>query len=1550
MSIHILHLGKASLQTSSSCEPKVIIPAVVLNLSGVEDLAILRRVWAGVLALCFFTSTLIVSPVSGSPADFQLSGGPVTIFTNDLSGSIAVGVWSNESFIDMTVETYFLNETYYPDEEIYNDPYPGGTFVDYLANVTYNRTVTISSSPELRVSTVGGAGVADIDLGLFLDGKDGNPLDGIAQAGEFIEYSATASSSESIELIEPENGTYIIKVAGFEVSGNPGYFDLTVAVAESGTGWLRATNIPTGTVPSFQVASFDLEWDFSGATMDNWYYAGLYLGYASSPHVTYVRVSLKLDRSAPEIDEVSPESPPPVEDLRPLIYAFFSDSDGELSRDTVKLFLDGVNVTYMTEVHLHFSQDPDGEYGYYSGRVIFTPLYDIPFGLHQVTLEVGDYAGNIAQRQWSFVTADETPPVIYHTPETMSSEGYAIPITARVHENFTLGNISLLYRRPGDPSYLALLMNQVDRSNNYVATIPPQQFPLSIQYYLSAKDSSGNVATLPGTVPASNPFEIEIQPFGFPKITHKPVEAHTGENITVTVLVSDDQAISSVNLFYKNASATIYNSTAMVNLGGHVYEGMIPGSAISQSSVNYYIQGSDGVNAITHPLDSQAPHLVLYVDPPPPGEEIPLEESPEVMKVAVMEDVEPDPRLASNPTSKRIIDLLYDSLGRRDQNTLEIVPWVASSWSADDVSGLITVALRPEAKWHDGSPVTADDVRYTFEEFYGGYDVTVISPTSVYFDFSAGGGGRFMTTGLLMPLVKSGDINPVEGCGPFELISYSPAHTLVEVYRDYFTEGPMVGGVDFIRVSGINEAANAFINGTIDFIGWELEPQDLTDPRIGGRMLLLLEEAAVRITPGLDYLYFGLNPKASNSLDDLNLRLSISKLMNKELLEMIEPFSGMAHSVMSNRNIPWYNSSLREFNAGYTFIDGWQATNIYPAVAHLEASGYFDVDDDGWREKPDGQNLSLSVLGPSLADDLLKATVAQVLAGGLWWAGLNASAVLDSSADPADHDIYLGVGHLSLDPSGISSIAEIVNFADAELSLALQEADDALNVTERAAHVKKALGIISEKVPLIPVLRYETIEIYNETRFEGWVQMPGGINNFWSFMEVYSLFDTVTDRPLGLRAFLNQDSNITLTWKANEEIDLQGYAVYRSSVSGGPYQLIDEVAPRTSFVDPSLGPNGDYCYVITAKDSSIESIPSSEACLNVTYLFTPPSISDVRINPSPQEVHGYVNVSAVVEDVSGVEGVWIDVTGVGNYSMYYDSLAGRYYHNRSYSDVGTFSLTISATDVFGNWASTPGEFVMEDTTPPTISHIPVTSTIVLDSIQIEAVVTDNLQVSLVNLNFTDVGGSSHNHTMTLSGDNHTYQIPAQDSTGSVSYFVWAEDTEGNVAMTAVFIIEINPDTLSPSAPTDLIVTTGDEEGTLSLNWTAPANNTDGSPLTDLAGYNIYRMTSSGGPKTLVNDNPVSTTTFLDTPLENGKTYYYVVTAVDKRGNESPDSDEAFGTTESVEQFNWLWILIPLIVAIAIVVLFAMLILSRRRGGTAEEPEEPPEEQESLESF
>lgn len=295
---------------------------------------------------------------------------------------------------------------------------------------------------------------------------------------------------------------------------------------------------------------------------------------------------------------------------------------------------------------------------------------------------------------------------------------------------------------------------------------------------------------------------------------------------------------------------------------------------------------------------------------------------------------------------------------------------------------------------------------------------------------------------------------------------------------------------------------------------------------------------------------------------------------------------------------------------------------------------------------------------------------------------------------------------------------------------------------------------------------------------------------------------------------------------------------------------------------------------------------------------TPPSISDMRANPSPQEVHRFVNVSAVVEDASGVSDVWVDIDGVGNFSTTWDSTQGRYYYNQTYSNLGTYDFTIAAKDVRDNWATVSSLFAVEDTTPPVISHLPVASAEVHEAMDTLATVIDNFEVSAVTLNYTDVGGSSCNVTMTPSGDNYTFQIPAQNTTGTVTYSIWSEDTEGNTATTQIYATDIVPDTSSPFAPTDLVVTGGEKEKALSLTWTSPTNNTDGSPLVDLAGYNVYRMTSSGGERTLANPELILNTTFEDTGLESGKTYHYVVRAVDAGGNESPDSNEASGSTIS----------------------------------------------------
>ncbi len=60
---------------------------------------------------------------------------------------------------------------------------------------------------------------------------------------------------------------------------------------------------------------------------------------------------------------------------------------------------------------------------------------------------------------------------------------------------------------------------------------------------------------------------------------------------------------------------------------------------------------------------------------------------------------------------------------------------------------------------------------------------------------------------------------------------------------------------------------------------------------------------------------------------------------------------------------------------------------------------------------------------------------------------------------------------------------------------------------------------------------------------------------------------------------------------------------------------------------------------------------------------------------------------------------------------------------------------------------------------------------------------------------------------------------------------------------------------------------------------------------DLAGYNVYRSFKSGADHVRLNDKPVLRTTYSDESVKTGATYYYIVTAVDKAGNESKPSKE-----------------------------------------------------------
>jgi len=109
-----------------------------------------------------------------------------------------------------------------------------------------------------------------------------------------------------------------------------------------------------------------------------------------------------------------------------------------------------------------------------------------------------------------------------------------------------------------------------------------------------------------------------------------------------------------------------------------------------------------------------------------------------------------------------------------------------------------------------------------------------------------------------------------------------------------------------------------------------------------------------------------------------------------------------------------------------------------------------------------------------------------------------------------------------------------------------------------------------------------------------------------------------------------------------------------------------------------------------------------------------------------------------------------------------------------------------------------------------------------------------------------------------------------------SSIVNVEDTSHPVSNTAL-----------PDQPYGLKGINGPRGKAFTILWEPVKQRVDGSPLTNLAGYNIYRRSIPRGVATKINNYLIPIIVFAD--RVDGKTFYYSVRAVDTNGRESADS-------------------------------------------------------------
>jgi Abnormal spindle-like microcephaly-assoc'd, ASPM-SPD-2-Hydin len=149
--------------------------------------------------------------------------------------------------------------------------------------------------------------------------------------------------------------------------------------------------------------------------------------------------------------------------------------------------------------------------------------------------------------------------------------------------------------------------------------------------------------------------------------------------------------------------------------------------------------------------------------------------------------------------------------------------------------------------------------------------------------------------------------------------------------------------------------------------------------------------------------------------------------------------------------------------------------------------------------------------------------------------------------------------------------------------------------------------------------------------------------------------------------------------------------------------------------------------------------------------------------------------------------------------------------------------------------------------------------------------TGNASVSISQVSASGAGFSTSGIALPLS-------LPSGQSTSfSVSF---APASAGSLAGSVTVVSNA---TNSPLVVTLSGTGVAPVSHAVSLSWT-PSSST-------YSGFNIYRGTTSGGPYARVDTSVVSATSYVDSGVSSGLTYYYVATEVDSSGMESTYSGE-----------------------------------------------------------
>jgi peptide/nickel transport system substrate-binding protein len=276
-----------------------------------------------------------------------------------------------------------------------------------------------------------------------------------------------------------------------------------------------------------------------------------------------------------------------------------------------------------------------------------------------------------------------------------------------------------------------------------------------------------------------------------------------------------------------------------------------------------------------------------------------------------------DPHKTSAYFSFEVLENIYDTLVEPDAN-LEMKPALAQSWQVSPDQLTWTFRLRPGVTFHDGSPLTADDVVFSYrriideqlanvDKFSAVTDVSAPDPATVVIRVKQPTPNLLTNIGGFKGMaivsrrnVESGQIatHPI-GTGPFAFQSQKSGDSItLKANPSYWGGPPKIAGVTFRFISEPSTALSALQAGEVDWTD-SIPPQRVSQLRDDDSLHLA-------VTPSNDYWYLALN-EAKKPWSDVRVRQAVAYGIDRDAIVQATSYgTAAANQLAIPDGNPWH--------------------------------------------------------------------------------------------------------------------------------------------------------------------------------------------------------------------------------------------------------------------------------------------------------------------------------------------------------------------------------------------------------------------------------------------------------------------------------------------------------------------------------------------------------------------------------------------------------------------------------------------------------------------